>query len=65
MAIAKNSLTAAQKEEVIAQALATSEGRVALAQAMIEPIRRSLEYQAVGRKLLMVDDLPQGALARY
>ena len=32
---------------------------------MVEPIRRSLEFQAVGRKLLMVDELPQGALARY
>jgi hypothetical protein len=58
-------LTDTQKEEIIAQALETDEGRVALAQAMVEPIRRSLEYQAVGRKLLMVDELPQGALARY
>lgn len=58
-------LNNAQKEAVIAQALNTSEGRVALAQAMVEPIRRSLEYQAVGRKLLLVDELPQGALARY
>jgi hypothetical protein len=65
MALAKNSLTDKQKEEIIAQALNTEEGRVALAQAMVEPIRRSLEYQAVGRKLLMVDELPQGALARY
>jgi hypothetical protein len=32
---------------------------------VVEPIRRALEYQAVGRKLLMVDELPQGALARY
>jgi hypothetical protein len=32
---------------------------------MVEPIRRALEYQAVGRKLLMVDELPQGAYARY
>ena len=55
MALAKNSLTDSQKEEIIAQALNTDEGRVALAQAMVEPIRRSLEYQAVGRKLLMVD----------
>jgi hypothetical protein len=54
-----------EKELVIAQALETDEGRTALAQAMVEPIRRSLEYQAVGRKLLMVDELPQGALARY
>lgn len=65
MAFAKNTLTDTQKEEIIAQALNTEEGRVALAQAMVEPIRRSLEYQAVGRKLLMVDELPQGALARY
>lgn len=55
----------AKKEALVAQALDTAEGRVALAQAMVEPIRRALEYQAVGRKLLMVDELPQGALARY
>lgn len=65
MAIAKNGLSDHDKEMVIAQALQTDEGRTALAQAMVEPIRRSLEYQAVGRKLLMVDELPQGALARY
>lgn len=62
--IEKNSHDA-EREAVIAQALETGEGRVALAQAMVEPIRRALEYQAVGRKLLMVDELPQGALARY
>lgn len=42
-----------------------SEGRDALAAAMVEPIRRNLEWQGIGRKLLMVDELPQGALARY
>lgn len=61
----KNALTDSQKEAVIATALETEEGRIALAQSMVEPIRRSLEYQAVGRKLVMVDELPQGALARY
>ena len=65
MSLAKNSLTDQEREEIIAQALSTDEGRTALAQAMVEPIRRALEYQAVGRKLLMVDELPQGALARY
>lgn len=65
MAFAKNGLNDQEKEMIIAQALETDEGRTALAQAMVEPIRRSLEYQAVGRKLLMVDELPQGALARY
>jgi len=63
--ITKDNLTTEQKQAVVAQALNSDEGRVALAQAMVEPIRRSLEYQAVGRKLLLVDELPQGALARY
>lgn len=54
-----------QREYIIAQALDTAEGRTALAQAMVEPIKTSLMYQAIGRKLLMVDELPQGALPRY
>ena len=54
-----------QRETVIAQALQTPEGRTALAQAMVEPIKTSLMYQAIGRKILMVDELPQGTLARY
>ena len=54
-----------QREQIIAMALETAEGRTALAQAMVEPIKTSLMYQAIGRKLLMVDELPQGALARY
>ena len=64
MSIDKKAVNA-EREALIAQALDTPEGRVALAQAMVEPIRRALEYQAVGRKLLMVDELPQGAYARY
>jgi hypothetical protein len=47
-----------KKEAIIAKALASDEGRAALAQAMVEPIRRQLEYQAIGRKLLLVDELP-------
>ena len=54
-----------QKEQLIAEALESPEGRVSLAQAMVEPIKIALEYQAIGRKLLMVDELPQGALPRY
>lgn len=64
MSIDKKAVNA-EREALIAQALDTPEGRVALAQAMVAPIRRALEYQAVGRKLLMVDELPQGAYARY
>jgi hypothetical protein len=62
----KNGYTNAEKEAIFAQAFESGDtGRLAIAQAMVEPIRRSLEYQAVGRKTLMVDELPQGALARY
>lgn len=41
------------------------EGRVALGQAMVEPILRALDYQSIGRSLLRVDELPQAAYARY
>ena len=63
--LTKSNVVNAEREATIAQAFESEEGRVALAQAMVEPIRRSLEYQAVGRKLLMIDELPQGALPRY
>lgn len=64
MAMDKKSVNQ-EREILIAQSLESEGGRVALAQAMVEPIRRALEYQAVGRKLLLVDELPQGAYARY
>lgn len=54
-----------KKAELVQRALNSSGGRVALGQAMREPVKRALEYQAIGRKLLMVDELPAGALARY
>ena len=51
-------LTDEEKEYVIAQALKTPEGRAALANAMVEPIRNSLDYHGVGKKLLMANELP-------
>lgn len=53
------------REALIAQALSTEEGRISLSQAMVEPIRRQLNYEAIGRRLLMVDELPQVAYANY
>ena len=44
MAMLKSNYTDSQREAVIAQALETPEGRTALAQAMVEPIKRALEY---------------------
>ncbi|TRZ81614.1 hypothetical protein D4R86_02370 [bacterium] len=39
--------------------------RYNLARIMVEPLQRSLDYQSIGRQLLMVEDLPQAGYARY
>ena len=44
-------LTQKKKEQIIEQALETSAGRKKLAEAMIDPIRRSLEYQVVSNRI--------------
>jgi hypothetical protein len=59
------SFTDEQKDELIRRALMTQEGKIALGQAMANPIRRNLDYQGVGRRVLVVDPLPQGALPVY
>jgi len=60
-----SSLNEDQRDEMIKQALMTQEGKIALGQAMANPIRRNLDYQGVARKALVVDPLPQGALPVY
>ena len=59
------SFSEAQRDEMIHQALSSTAGKIALGQAMANPIRRNLDYQGVGRKALVVDPLPQGALPVY
>jgi hypothetical protein len=54
-----------QRDELVKRALMTQEGKIALGQAMANPIRRNLDYQGVGRRVLVVDPLPQGALPVY
>ena len=63
--ISKDFLEMYDRALLISKQIKTPEGRTALAQSMVNPIRRALDYQAIGRKLLMVDELPQGALPRY
>jgi len=65
VASAAPSLNDSQRDDMIKQALMTQEGKIALGQAMANPIRRNLDYQGVGRKALVVDPLPQGALPVY
>jgi len=52
-------------EAMLKRAMETSEGKIALGQSMANPIRRNLDYMGVGRKALVVDPLPQGALPLY
>lgn len=54
-----------KRDELISRAIMTQEGKVALAQAMANPIRRNLDYQGIFRRALVVDPLPQGAQPTY
>lgn len=54
-----------KRDELISRAIMTQEGKIALAQAMANPIRRNLDYQGIGRRSLVVDPLPQGATPSY
>lgn len=58
-------LSLIEKEKVLASLLSTPQGRQKLAQSMQLPLRRRLDYMAVGRKALMVEELPPGALPFY
>ena len=49
----------------IAQYLSSPAGRMKLAQSMIQPLRTRLDYQSIGRKAVLVQPLPQGALPTY
>lgn len=58
-------LSDGERDNLISRAIMTQEGKVALAQAMANPIRRNLDYQGIARRALVVDPLPQGALPVY
>jgi hypothetical protein len=61
----KPSFNEQQKDDMIKRALLTTEGKIALGQAMALPIRRNLDYAGVARRALVVDPLPTGALPIY
>jgi hypothetical protein len=51
------SLNDERRDELISRAIMTHEGKIALAQAMANPIRRNLDYQGIARRALVVDPL--------
>jgi hypothetical protein len=60
-----SSLTDDKRDEMITRAIMTQDGKMALAQAMANPIRKNLDYMGIFRRALVVDPLPQGALPVY
>jgi hypothetical protein len=54
-----------QRDDLLSSAIATEGGKLALAQAMANPIRRNLDYHGIARRSLVVDPLSQGALPTY
>ena len=57
--------TAAQKHQLMTKLLTSSQGRKRIAASIQEPLRSLRDYVSVGRKTLMVDELPDGALPIY
>jgi hypothetical protein len=58
-------LTDEKRDEFISRAIATQEGKIALAQVMANPIRRNLDYHGIARRALVVDPLSNGAIPSY
>lgn len=63
--VGRPSLSEQAKDDMIKRALLSTDGKIALGQAMALPIRRNLDYQGVARRALVVDPLPNGALPVY
>lgn len=59
------SLSDDKRDDLISRAIMTQDGKIALAQAMANPIRRNLDYHGIARRALVVDPLPQGAMPTY
>lgn len=63
--VGQSGLSEAKRDQLVSTAIMSQEGKIALAQSMANPIRRNLDYQGIARRTLVVDPLPQGALAVY
>lgn len=53
------------RQQLIDQYLGNPEGRTRLAASFANPIRRNRDYQAIGRRTFLVEQLPDGALPVY
>jgi hypothetical protein len=58
-------MSKAEKRKIIAKLMKTPEGRSEIAANLQEPLREFRDYETVGRRAFMVDQLPDGALPYY
>jgi hypothetical protein len=54
-----------ERDALVTKAIYSQDGKLALAQAMANPIRRNLDYLGFARRLLVVDPLAQGVNPVY
>ena len=55
----------AVKQKIISEFIKTPQGRQKLAASMTQPLRTRRDYTSVGRKTMLVEQLPDGALPIY
>lgn len=53
------------RDEMVNRALLTQDGKLALAQAMANPIRKNLDYHGIARRALVVENVQQGQQISY
>jgi hypothetical protein len=53
------------REQIISEYIKSSAGRTKLAMSMIQPLRARLDYQAIGRKVFLIEQMPTGAVPVY
>ncbi len=53
------------RQRIISNFLNSVSGREHLAQSMAAPLRRTRDYQSVGRRTFLVEQMPQGAIPVY
>ena len=58
-------ISKAEKRKMIAKLMKTPDGRAEIAASLEEPLKEFRDYETVGRRAFMVDQLPDGALPYY
>lgn len=58
-------LSRSMREHFVQEAMRASGMLQPLARAMVAPLRRTLDYQSIGRRTFLVDQIPDGAVPTY